>query len=475
MVMNTRYLIFFTVLIVFFGLILLYFCNCCKNCIPPPPKEIKNKIPYKGYNLLLSKGINVKTLIENINTKLGTAINENHVRKCPCNENFINIDYPGLEFSGHGPLVVKTREGQEGEFPMDGDFMVNKNFIFSSDTTIVNDSVRGRYFDKNQRTDTTIIATLKNADFNKNKSPEKRVRLAIFDSGIDTTLIASEYVGVKPNPSECLPDSVKNLLIIKGLNFAPRDEDPAFFHDNSISDITDRHPNQHGTRVAYLATEQFRNNTEKGVQLLIMKVLNDANKGDGYGIICAMQHAKKLGAKIFNMSLGYYGPEDKIFKHYVDVLSMPGEDRVWLVAAAGNAMEQFDIHKGSNDAAIDRDLEQRSDTSKFYPAYFSKQMDHVIAVTTVRDDLTEACGGQNYSKLSVDFGVRADNCKFKIVDYDPVNANGRQGTSYATPVISGWLGANYDLNATKSVIAGSIVTQPDLTNFIRLGKYVIYQ
>lgn len=439
----------------------------CKSCRRDQEEEKKEKeTPFVGYNIQLPAGTDLKKLIDEINNKLGKQIDMNkHVRRCPCDSSLININYPDIDFSGHDKIVVKTREGQELEFPVTGEVKVNKNFVFEvnieRDVKQRNDSLR------------QMIGRMRAIEFNPNRNKTDLVRMAIFDSGIDNNLLSLDYVGVKAMPSSCIrlsaADSAKLIKNNKflGLNFAPADPGGTY----SVSDLEDRHPAHHGSRISYLAAEQFRQSADKGVELLTMKVLNSENKGDGYGIMCAMYHAKQLGAKIFNMSLGYYGPEDLLFKEYVTGLK---SDKIWLVAAAGNAMQAFDSGTWVSNAPADRNLDLRNDNSKFYPAYFGRKggLDHVLSVTTT--DATSGaftiCSGQNYGKESVDLAVEAKSCLFSVEFYA---GPGRQGTSYAAPVVAGWLGVQHGLDTkNKSAILGGAVVGPSLSAYTRSGKYV---
>lgn len=342
----------------------------------------KEPYTYHGYNLLLPKGFGSKQLIDLIQRKLDINISK-HLRQCPCDTALINIDYPGLEFNGHDRVQVKTRNGQGDDIDIDLDvegLMAEKNYEFSTDAGVNAISMKNE----------TVVDSMLRASFNPNFKKTKKIKLAIFDSGIDRELTKLDYIGVTSALKSCLPrrdtfdksrgpfgqQKPADSRRINGLNFAPKDEAGDKYN---IYDVTDNGGARHGTRVAFLIAQQFKKSETNGVQLLIMKVLNRYNKGDGYGIMCAMYHAKLLGAEIMNFSLGYYGPEDLIFRKYINEMKLPRayqskyERPIWVVSAAGNAMGQFDQPVNSDDerasinAEINRDLSLRS--SKFYPAY----------------------------------------------------------------------------------------------------------
>ncbi|WP_138476778.1 S8 family serine peptidase [Dyadobacter bucti] len=450
------------------------------------PSE-KEPYIYHGYNLLLPKGFGSKQLIDLIRTKLFIDISK-HVRQCPCDTALINIDYPGLEFNGHDRVQVKTRNGQGDDIEIDLNvkgLMAEKNSEFSTDAGVNPISMKNE----------TVVDSMLKASFNPNFKKTKKVKLAIFDSGIDKELTKLDYIGVTSVVASCLPQldtfdkgrdpfgqqKPADSRRIIGLNFAPKDETGDKYN---VFNITDHGSTKHGTRVAFLIAEQFKKSQTKGVQLLIMKVLNKYNKGDGYGIMCAMYHAKLLGAEIMNFSLGYYGPEDLIFRKYINDMKLPRgyqskyERPIWIVSAAGNAMEQFEQHVDSNDeranitADISRDLDLRN--SKFYPAYFSKDIKNVISVTTVKDDLLSVCDGQNYDRKSLNIGVKATNCLFAVGTFLEINGiwEPRSGTSFAAPVVAGWIGTKSKLFVGKDqILEGASISKP-LERYILLGKFI---
>jgi hypothetical protein len=426
------------------------------------PTECPSEPPFHGYNISFEAPVDIDRLIADINRLCGITIDKTtQVRVCPCGSLLVNIDYPNLEFSGHGPLKVKDKDsGQGGDIDLGVALSTSKNFEFTSDPVTETDSVK------------QIYAAMERAVFNQNKPIQDRVKIAIFDSGLDAPFLDKDYIGFKNDGQSCLSTEMfATSQLIGGLNLAPVDvpatgSQPTPF---DIKDITDKTAtSHHGTNVALLTAEQFQN-SKKGVQLLIMKVLNNQNKGDGYGIICAMQLAKSLGAQIFNMSLGYYGPEDEILKKQIQEIS---EQKIWIVTAAGNSMDAFNGAPGGPNAPANRNLDMRSNASEFYPAYFSSPSNRVLSATTVRNttgDQMNICEGQNYGPRSVDIGVLPFNCAFWVY---PVSSVGQKGTSFATPVLSGWLGANIDLSSTKSQIYAKANPGANLDTIVISKSYI---
>lgn len=443
-------------------LLLTQSCNKTTSEHPEQkPTECPADPPFHGYNISFESKVDIDKLIADINRLCGITIDKTtQVRVCPCGSLLVNINYPNLEFSGHGPLKVKDKDsGQGGEIDLGVALSTNKNFEFSTDPIV-------------ERSNTKEIYTkMDSATFNINKSIDERLKIAIFDSGLDAAFLNKDYIGFKTDAKSCLvQERFVTTETIKGLNLAPFDisstgspvvtTDITNVEDNSVS----RH---HGTNVALLTAEQFER-SNKGVQLLIMKVLNNQNKGDGYGIICAMRHAAKLGAQIFNLSLGYYGPEDEILKKEIEQIS---NQKIWIVTAAGNSMSDFNDPTINFNAPANRNLDMRSDDSEFYPAYFSSPSNRVLSATTVKENgnQMDRCEGQNYGPRSVDLGVSAVNCAFWVY---PVSAAGQKGTSFATPVLSGWLGANIDLASTKSEIYSKANPGANLENVVISKSYI---
>ena len=453
---------------------LLIFAGCrCKNCCEVTSPPIQKEAPYSGINVKIPAGKSLSDLTNEIYVKLNIRIDTKiHVRTCPCDTALVNINYPGLDFWGQGPRIPSnpTVPGRGDTLDLPG-FVASKNYeiVLDEKDSLPEDEKYGKLGRF------SVLASFANPT-----SITKTVTVAIFDSGLDDQHLSKNFVGVKYDFPACFTDSLRTVLknggalenvngsqILKGLNFAPADF-PSNTYD--ISNILDTHPGKHGTNVASLVVQQFGKTTQtKAIKLLIMRVLNNQNKGDAFGIMCAVYHAKQMGAEVYNMSLGYYGAEDPIFKSYIDLIGVAPK-RGWVVAAAGNAAAGYDIAGIPVDDPKNRNLDERIDSSKLYPAYFSKTMKHVVSATTILNDTSAVCERQNYDPNSLDIGVVATNCIFKIGNSQPL-----RGTSFATPVAAGWIAAQQNLSVPKTNLLAPAPTDSRLIPFIRKGKFIQYK
>ena len=443
--------------------------------IVPPNQIYKNVRSPKGYNVWLADNT-LAQLIKEIYKKVKVVIDiDKHVRKCPCGDNMINIDYPGLIFDGHAPVQVRTQGGQSGTLEMEG-LTVSKNMEIALDeqeySIMATDSI-------------PVINRMKALESMINLTSQDTVKLAILDGGIDVSK-PLDYLGLKPtNEASCLTEQYKknNQPIpskLRGFNFAPLDELPGGTPVPDFLNISDTHVNKHGTRVSYIASRQF-NDAPKNLALLALRVLNNKNKGDSFGIICAMVSAKKLGAQILNMSLGYYGDKDDVFELAFNSLNDDPAKPIWIVMAAGNFMQGKDVDPSNNASPKNRDLGLRTAKLRFFPATFNNSSDnHLLTVTTVLTTLDGICIGQNYGNRFVDAGVKANNCNIDggIAPIATNNPRGSQGTSFAAPAVAGWLGTQPNLSLPKNqilkkaLIAIATPGPKNLSNFIRSGRYI---
>lgn len=248
------------------------------------------------------------------------------------------------------------------------------------------------------------------------------IKIGIMDSGLDNQSGLFNNNIVKSTSNNC-PNGSFNFV------------------DKNI-DINDEHIGKHGTYVSLLLLKNLQN---KKPELYVQKVINKDQKGSLFNILCAIQHSVKNKLTAVNMSLGYYGAPDELFKKYMKALKDEG---IWVFAAAGNQnyekdleeefgfMQWFHKHILKNPSYI-RNLDNRK--NKFYPAAWSKEFDNIITVTTVQNNsgsVYEFVPDQNYSPNFVFIGQKADtiiNGKygFNITEQFLV------GSSYATPIVAG--------------------------------------
>ena len=221
-----------------------------------------------------------------------------------------------------------------------------------------------------------------------------------------------------------------------------------------------------------MVTKQFVGSGGIVPHIVPMRVLDENNKGDLYGLMCAMETARKNDIKVFNMSLGYYGSADSVFKAY---LKRAIDNGVWIVTAAGNRTP-------TEPDTVNRNLDSMN--PKFYPASFSGEpgFDKLLVATTVLlkpDREIMSSTRQNYDKKRV-FGILADDVRnttegrFSLVTSTISGSQGWLifGSSYATPVLTGRLARLLANNPSTSLtdLMGTM-QRGDSGNQVKDNKY----
>ncbi|ODS77750.1 MAG: hypothetical protein ABS46_17780 [Cytophagaceae bacterium SCN 52-12] len=453
---------FLAVLIV---LIILYLKYCSED---KPSSPIKDPA-YAGYSIRLN-GMSLSELKDTLQNGLGITIKPEDLYACPCDSSLVNLKLTGVTIEGHGPVRVRTGTDAVGL-----DIEYGKNYLLVSNTDSLPRDFIGSWLSALKDSTT---GSVKEGRLNPySLTPGERVPgtvanlVAIFDSGIHPDLNIPHYANVLGVDS-----TYKDRLCDSGISVATGPQKRIFginhMHEEGggpidYSHIWDHTLNLHGTKVTQLLASQRINQPSAPLRVLTMRVLNNDNKGDLFSLMCAMSQAKKMGARIFNMSLGYYGPVDTLFEEHMEQLAA---DKIWVVTAAGNAVDGFD--SGDSNLPENRDLALRPVESRFYPAYFSKNMQHVIAVTSVSGSPDQTCDLQNYGKEVVDVGVMADDCHFRFMGgTEQVSVS---GTSYAAPVVTGWLARKKDLDtfANKADLLSDAPDTTALSDRVKGGKYI---
>ncbi len=453
---------FLAVLIV---LIILYLKYCREDKPAGPVKEPA----YAGYSIRLN-GMSVGELKDTLENGLGITIKPEDLYACPCDSSLVNLKVAGITIEGHGPARAKSETGGVGL-----DIEYGKNYLLVSNTDSLPRDFIGSWLSALKDSTT---GSVKEGRFNPysltpgERTPGTAANLvAIFDSGIHPDLNIPHYANVLGVDSTYRPrlcDQVMSVATgpqkrIFGINHMHEEGGGPI----DYSHIWDHTLNLHGTKVTQLLASQRINQPSAPLRVLTMRVLNNDNKGDLFSLMCAMSQARKMGARIFNMSLGYYGPVDTLFEEHMEQLAA---DKIWVVTAAGNAVDGFD--SGDSNLPENRDLALRPAESRFYPAYFSKNMQHVIAVTSVSGSPDQTCDLQNYGKEVVDVGVMANDCHFRFTGgTEQVSVS---GTSYAAPVVAGWLARKKDLDtfANKADLLNDAPDTTALSDRVKGGKYI---
>jgi hypothetical protein len=288
---------------------------------------------------------------------------------------------------------------------------------------------------------------------------EKPVKVGVFDTGLEPGELGSSYL-YKPSWTSCITGAEY------GWNFI-----------NHTSNYGDDHPSRHGTTVTRFITNQVNKYKRNSVQILPVKVFGINGTSDLFSILCGFAYAKERKVQIINASFGFYVPRLELLPDYngdpnVDLLReyiryYLTKNKILLIAAAGNyddvnEKNAFLLHALPY-PADPRSLEEVS----FYPATLARDpgFPNVIAVTTVDETTSKVSPFQNYSRKVVDIGVNND----AIVPIDHyIFFNPRfssqtvEGSSFATPIVTGKICANY--YKIQSILKSPGYTKEDIWN-----------
>ncbi len=388
--------------------VLIAFLTGCK-CVKPQVSNSANII-------LTDPGLSDEVIQQQVTQNTSIPPTAVKIKRCPCDPALINIALPNdWQFEGQEGRVTTTPTGggQSGGTDINlGISAINRMLTPLEESQLFSrrrlDSLRQYKVDSSQ-----LIPI-----GNPPKDVAKAISIAVFDSGLDPTFLPG--VSWQRSTTLCTTSaSTVPASSIQGWDFV----------DGPITSSTGDayQPIEHGSKVAYFVARQFGASSVP-VRIVPMKVLGADNKGDLFNVLCAMETARKNNVEVFNMSLGYYGDRDPVFAQY---MKRAVDQGIWIVTAAGNQPTPSE----------ERNLSKREKKSSFYPAYFSKEsaFDRVIAVTTMNG--STVCDGQNFDENFV-VGVKDDAiCRFKFLKpgIPSVFTTGVIGTSYATPIVAGWV------------------------------------
>jgi hypothetical protein len=273
--------------------------------------------------------------------------------------------------------------------------------------------------------------------------------IAIIDTGIDTTRFDGRIQDILWRDLE---GSVDHTI----RNFIP---------GQAASDFRDQHPIRHGSAVAAMILLQFNHAYPR---LMVLKALDDNGQGTVYSVSCALRYASIHHASLINTSLGYYGDPDPILKKYIigmESVSVP------VITAAGNMNPRSEGESCDNRVNTSNQL---GGSHLFFPACYN--LPNMISVTGY-SQLNMPCYFQNFSKDFVTVGVLNDpprNCCSYMLPF----INGRiEGSSFATPIVTGKLGNKMLETGITPVIMpvlNSISANPAMTApfFTIDGRYI---
>jgi subtilisin family serine protease len=287
--------------------------------------------------------------------------------------------------------------------------------------------------------------------------------IAVLDTGIDTTLFA---------------EGIRSDLLWNGTSGSIN-----MVHGRAANNYMDDYINKHGTAVASIALNSFyraSNNTALP-KLMVVKVLDENAEGTVFDLCCGINYAVKNHATVINASVGYTLEgtnelKDEAMEYY---LAKCQADSIPLVAAAGNTNDYRNTGmlcenntSGSNRMTL---------SNMTLPAAYAMNANEypVISVTGMGKPGIP-CYYQYFSPKMVTVGVlnqdaETNCCSFKL----PFFIRIVEGTSYATPVVSGRLALSISRSGHRAVLGEYIrqlnaLNAPGVTQVTQGNQYITY-
>jgi hypothetical protein len=267
--------------------------------------------------------------------------------------------------------------------------------------------------------------------------------IAVLDTGLDTTFI---------NRNQLHMHQMDQCAEVKGMGGWN------FVSDNG--DIDD--DNGHGTAVtgviaASLYKAAISNVYHCGASFLILKTLDHDGTGNMFDAICAINLAKVQGARIVNLSWGYYDVDDDFFRE--EVIGAPGSNGnlpVFVTSMGNDSLKN-----------VGRNIH--------YPSTYSHNMAHVIAVGgDQRQTCWEDLQVRNTSPAPLaafsnfDAEVTMTSAAIRVMAWDTLSTSSDlyhsevMGTSFAAAFVSAQTAmalcchTNLRSNTVRAALAGTI-------------------
>jgi hypothetical protein len=473
--MKKMYALILLLLLLILALLIFIFIrlrNCPGDNIPPNPPSgavstrhfpKDSAVRWADWNILFktsSTDSERKKVIENLTDSIGLYLSRlNSINKrsdsvdvnyvlCPCDTLLYNLT-ADISLGAVGTLA--TNPPKIPPTGPQGDFVQN-------------------ILQNNPLKENTSQANVPNEGYNPAtyKIATSKV-LAIMDTGLDSTLFANSFKG--------LLWSDPGAMTIRNFVWYLNGYDPSYYFDDDSS--------KHGSAVASTALEAIRRANEPNDSLpliMVLKVLDANGVGSSFSVSCALSYARKKNATLINASLGYFGDgeKDSILKRYVALCNEVNPGPIPIVAAAGNVRGPHLKGSYSNPVNIaGPNPNLLIDTNLFYPGCYSVDFNNVICVTGLHNQ-TSPCFYQNYSDNYVTVGVVTNQfsssyCCISGVKFAGLPKKGYDGSSFATPVVSGQAMAKVLLSDMRPIDAvntiGTVGTNPVKVT----KKFIIYK
>ncbi len=268
---------------------------------------------------------------------------------------------------------------------------------------------------------------------------KEKIVVAVLDTGLDTQIIDKRYLWQEDGQgtsAECYKS------VSTGWNFL-----------NDIPDFDDDNPNKHGSIVSQYIINQFKKSPDYAVQIMPLKTHDKKGTGDLFSIICAIHFAIAKGAHIINASWGFYYYYSFPIPYLKELITVTLKKKgILFITATGNKNEDEEIiakeiYQREHGISITDDELRNLALHNFHPAYLTSNENSIITVTTT--DGKTVSPTQNYSNIYADLGVMADHVspdsmKFQLPFADSSSNDLIGGSSFATAIASGIIGAFCD-------------------------------
>ena len=321
--------------------------------------------------------------------------------------------------------------------------------------------------------------------------PVLPIRLLPTFNRLNLQQFTKSEVGFKATiPREEKGLKIKVAVLDTGLRYAPDPQKISYKRRScgnhhtgwnfvkDTSDVEDRHPELHGTRISAIIKQQY-----PLAEIIPIKTAQDTGACELYDVLCGLEYARINGARVVNASFSFKANPEQDVPLLRTMLEALKQDDIWLVAAAGNA-SQYPVDALGNTPPLGQNAPLN------LPACYSQDDDknHVVTVTTVRRSrstksrLSTLKVGECYSNEFVDIGVVGNGTPSGDPETDgltfaaPGFTEARPGTSYATAFVTGKM-ARFLVESGASTkeqlltVLGSVVND-ELINGIRDGRYI---
>jgi len=285
-----------------------------------------------------------------------------------------------------------------------------------------------------------------------------KVVLGIIDSGIDSTLFDQGIF-----QRLFAPDGSGKI------NFAAGAPASAYQDDDAV---------RHGSAVAAIALNAFYTQSradgkQELPRLMVIRALDGKGMGTTLSVSCALSYAIRHRVSLINASLGYWNAQNAVINYY---LQQSARYNIPVVAAAGN--DPRDHTPNVCGVAIDGHNLLRPG-NMFFPACQSVDPRYCIISVTGLSNPVLPCRYQNFSSRYVSVGVvnKSNSCCGFSLPF--INSSYvLDGSSFATPVISGQLGYKIGKDGPRNNTAAYMqLLQPQKTpaGFVTWdGQYITY-